>query len=293
MASEKQLMISVAIATYNEAENIGRCLRSVVRWADEIVLVDGGSTDATLEIAKAFGVRLILTDNPQIFHINKQKALAACRGSWILQLDADEVVSRELADEIYSVTRMRNTEILSRRIDPGKMKLFMKHQKLLESRDGAYGNNNHAEVAAFFVPRRNFFFGQPMTYAGLYPDGVIRLVRKGRATFPAQSVHEQIRIDGRVSWLENDLLHYSNPTWSRYWLGASRYTDLLASEIGKLGRKGQRLLWLDYCFIRPVRVFWSLFFRHKGFLDGVSGLLFSLLSAVHFPIAFFKYLKGK
>ena len=85
----KKLKLSVALAVYNESSNIASCLTSVRDIADEIVVVDGGSTDDTVKIAKSFGAKVIQTDNPPIFHINKQKALEACDGEWILQLDAD------------------------------------------------------------------------------------------------------------------------------------------------------------------------------------------------------------
>ena len=91
--AKKKITLSVAIAVYNEEKNLGACLSSIASIADEIVLVDGGSTDNTIEIARKFTSKIIRTDNPPIFHLNKQKALDACTGDWILQLDADEVVT--------------------------------------------------------------------------------------------------------------------------------------------------------------------------------------------------------
>ena len=99
------MTISVAIATFNEEKNIARTLYSVYDWVNEIVIVDGGSTDNTIDVVKNIEnergkgpkVKIIRTTNPKIFHINKQKALDACSGNWILQLDADEVVSDPFA----------------------------------------------------------------------------------------------------------------------------------------------------------------------------------------------------
>src|SRR6266567_7513603 len=103
--------LTVALATFNEEGNLGDCLSSVKDIASEIVIVDGSSTDKTVAIAKEFGARVLVTDNPPIFHINKQKAIDMAKGEWILQLDADERVSPELAKEIIKVITMNDDEI--------------------------------------------------------------------------------------------------------------------------------------------------------------------------------------
>jgi glycosyltransferase involved in cell wall biosynthesis len=105
-----KVRLSVAVATFNEEENLGRCLASVEDIADEIVVVDGSSTDRTIEIAEKLGARVEVRENPAIFHINKQRAIDLSKGEWVLQLDADEEVSKELADEIQQVIRIQNTE---------------------------------------------------------------------------------------------------------------------------------------------------------------------------------------
>src|SRR5476651_1626952 len=103
--------ITVALAVFNEEKNLDACLESVKDIADEIVIVDGTSTDKTVEIAKKFNSRVLVTDNPPIFHINKQKAIDMAKNEWILQLDADERVSPELAKEIMNVISMSEDEI--------------------------------------------------------------------------------------------------------------------------------------------------------------------------------------
>ncbi len=95
--------LSVVLAVYNEENNLKNCLESVKNIAWEIVIVDGGSTDKTVEFAKQFGARIIQTSNPQNFHINKNKAIDAAKGDWVLQLDADEIVTKELEKEIKKV----------------------------------------------------------------------------------------------------------------------------------------------------------------------------------------------
>lgn len=283
---EKKLL-SVALATYNEEANLASCLASVKNWVDEIVIVDGGSTDKTLAIASQFEAKIIETDNPLIFHINKQKALDACRNEWILQLDADEEVSDELAKEIQSVIGMTRDELQARNIPKGKLRLFERHHRILKSQN-TFPCEKARGIVAFFVPRRNYFLGHPMTYAGTYPDGVIRLVKKSRVRFPSKSVHEQIIVDGEVAWLMNDLLHYSNPTMQKYLSGANKYTRLLALQISKKSHQAWFLFFL-YCFIKPLSTFFNLFIRHKGFLDGIYGFLFSFFSSLHYPVAYIKY----
>lgn len=276
------MKLSVVLATINEEENLGRCLESVKAIADEIIVFDEHSTDKTREIAQRHGAIVYLEPHHDIFHITKQKALEKAKGEWVLQLDADEVVTGELGKEIVDVVNgKKDAERVS---NP----LFLKHQKLIELRDGKIGKDN-GEVVGYFLPRRNMFLGKPLIHAGVYPDGVIRLVKNGKARFPQKSVHEQIELDGKVGWLNGDLLHYDSPTLKRYLKRLNRYTDLQADELKEKGKKGI-LAFLKYTFIKPVSTFMMLFFRYKGFMDGVNGFLWSFFSATHFPIAYFKYL---
>lgn len=283
----KQKQLSVALAVYNEEKNIFRCLNSIRDIATEIIIVDGGSTDKTIEIAKQFNTKIIQTDNPRVFHINKQKALDQCTCEWVLQLDADEEVSKKLKEEIARIITMTDDQRLQTQIHSTKKKLFMRHERLVSQRDQRYETSG--PIVGYYLARRNFFLGKPMTYAGMYPDGVIRLFKNGKAYFPAKSVHEQIVVEGKTSWLEHDLYHYSNPTLKRYVTGANTYTLLLAKQI-KSEKKPVFILFISYCFIKPTITFFQLFIRHKGFLDGVHGFLFSLFSACHFPVGFWQYI---
>lgn len=288
---DKKSKISVVLAVINEEANLERCLRSVSGLADEIVIVDGGSTDRTVEIARKFTDRIIKADNPLIFHINKQKGLIAARYDWILQLDADEEVTPQLSAEIISVVAMTDRARRELKITGWKNRLFVRHQQVLVERDGQFYKKS-ADIAAYFIPRLNFFLGGPITHAGTYPDGVIRLVRNGRARFPCRSVHEQIQIDGGVSWLYHDLNHYSNPSLQRYISGARRYTDLVSHEL-KNQRESRSLSgFINYLLLKPIETFLRLYFRHKGVLDGWRGLLFCLFSALHHPVSFIKYLRN-
>lgn len=245
--------LSVAIATYNEEENIGRCLASVKDLADEIVVVDGSSTDKTTQIAKKYGAKVTVTDNPPIFHINKQKAIDQCSGSWILQLDADEEIPSQLAKEIQNVVK------------------------------------KGSRYNAFYLKRKNYFLGRWLKKGGQYPDPVIRFFKKGKAHLPCQSVHEQMVVKGRVGTLKNEMLHHTAPTLSRYLTNANRYTSLTADELEKQNLGFNFLNHLQYFCFKPKAKFLSLFFRHKGFRDGFQGFVFALFSAIHFPLAYIKY----
>lgn len=276
--------LSVVLATRNEEANIERCLRSVVGITDEIIIADEHSTDRTREIAEKLGARVILEPHHDNFHITKQKAIDAADGEWILQLDADEVVSPELAEQIANTIKGSPPEVQN--------KLFTRHQQLIERRDGPIGKPT-GEVVGYFLPRRNIFLGKPLIHAGVYPDGVIRLFKNGKARLPQASVHEQIKLDGEVSWLSGDLLHYDSPTLKRYFSRLNRYTDLQSEHFRSENVSKNFLGFVYYTFWKPLTVFINLFLRHRGFLDGVNGFLWSFFSATHFPIAYFKYLTKK
>lgn len=281
--------LSVVLATFNEQANLERCLKSVQDIADEIVIVDGSSTDQTVVIAERFSARVKVTQNHPIFHINKQIALEMAKFEWILQLDADEAVSPALAKEIKRIIDMSEEELTDYQQQVMKRQIFVRHQHLIQQRDGQIGQRD-GEYAGFFVPRLNYFLGGFLRWGGVYPDGVIRLVKKGRAHFPAKDVHEQIVVEGRVGWLKSDLIHYDSPTFKRYLERNNRYINLLVSEL-KSAKVSKGLgQWINYFVLKPVSWFGLTLFRHKGILDGWRGVVFSFFSALRFPRAYFRYL---
>lgn len=248
--AEKRITLSVVLAVYNEAHNLERCLVSVRDIADEIVVVDGGSTDGTAEMAKKLGAEVFVTGNPAMFHINKQKALDRAKGQWVLQLDADEVVHRDVREEIRSI------------IADSK------------ANDG------------YYIPRRNYFLGDWLRKGGQYPDYVIRLFRNGKGRFPKESIHEQIAVSGALGHLKHPLDHYSYTSVAQYWSKSSAYIRLTAAELSSHKASGEVATFFSYIVIRPVMTFFSLYIRHKGFVDGWRGFLFALFSAMHFPKAY-------
>lgn len=250
---KKLATLSVAIATYNEETIIKRCLETVSEWVDEIVIVDGESTDNTVNMAKKFPkVKIISSPNKPNFHLNKQIAIDACKSDWILQLDADEVVTPELNVEI--------TKII----------------------------NNNPEENGFWINRRNYFLGKFLTKGGIYPDATIRLYRRGHGKLPCQNVHEQAEIIGKIGYLKSDLLHYSDPTFSRYLLRNDRYTSLIAAKLLKDHIKINFLNFLRYFIIKPIYWFFLAYIRHRGYIDGFPGFVFAWYSSLRFPIAYTK-----
>lgn len=243
--------ISVVLAVFNEENHLRECLESVKDLSWETVVVDGGSTDKTIQIAKEFGVRIIETENLQNFHINKNKAIDAALGDWVLQLDADEIVTNKLKEEI---------------------------QKVVE--DQKYNG--------YWIPRRNFFLTRFLTKGGQYPDYTLRLYRKGKGRLPGKDVHEQAIVEGRVGYLKNDLLHMRDKNFSIYLSRFNRYTNLLASQLKDKGERVNLMSFVNYLLIKPTFWFLKSYIRHKGFVDGLPGFIFALFSSLRFPVAYYK-----
>lgn len=244
--------ISVVSAVYNEEENLRECLKSVKGLAWETVLVDGGSTDKTLDIAKEFGARVVQTNNPPNFHINKNKAIDAASGNWVLQLDADEAVTQELKNEIK--------EVISKAED----------------------------CNGYWIPRKNFFLGKFLTKGGQYPDYTLRLYRKGMGRLPGKSVHEQAEVFGNTGYLKHDLLHLRDKNFAIYIQRFNRYTKLYALELKEKGLRLEIFSFLEYFFVKPSFWFIKSYIRHRGYVDGFPGFVFAFFSSLRFPIAYIK-----
>lgn len=284
------MKVSIALATFNEESNIVNCLESVKDLASEIVIVDGGSSDKTVELAKQYTDKIVVTTNPPIFHINKQKAIDGCSGKWILLLDADERVTYHLSKEIERITELSDSEMEEYQKNLKGRGLFLRHQKLLEERDGKIGESD-GEISAFFIPRVNYFLGKYLKYGGVYPDGVIRLFKKGKAYLPCKDVHEQMVVKGRVGWLENEIRHLDSPTFGRYLKRNSRYIDLMVKEFSGEKLSKTPITFFTYVFYKPIWWFFLTQVKHKGVLDGFAGVVFSFFSALRFPRAYLRYIQ--
>ncbi len=224
---------SVTVITLNEERNLPECLASV-SWADEIIIIDSGSTDRTLEIAREFPTRIFV--NPWC-GMREQKNFAAekAAGPWILNLDADERVTAEGQREMM--------EILA---DP--------------------------KAEAYSVPRRNFFLGKWMRHGGWYPDEVIRLYRKDHGEYGGINPHAGVVLkSGRSAALKSPLLHYTYNSFAHYVSKQFPYSDAAARDLAAKG-KLPRFPTVQI-FVKTFWKFFEVFVIKRGFLDGTHGLV--------------------
>ena len=232
------LSLSVVIITFNEEANLERTLSSVA-WADEIIIVDSGSTDRTPEIAESFHAQFFV-EPWKGFAAQKNSALDKATGDWILSLDADEEVEPALADEIKSVLRA------------------------------------NPSVAGFWIPRKNFFLGRWIKHGGFYPDPKLRLFRRGRGKFEDRLVHEDIHLEDSSARLHYHLLHHAYPTLENYIDHVNRYSSLGAEMANRKRLRGFSVMDI---VIRPKLTFLNNYVLRGGFLDGREGLLLHLYHA--------------
>ncbi|MCU1285536.1 MAG: glycosyl transferase family 2 [Acidobacteriales bacterium] len=248
------MTVSVAIITKNEEANIRRTLESV-RWADEVIVVDSGSTDATCDIARELGAK-VFTEDWKGFAAQKNSAIDKCTGDWILSLDADEEVSEGLRGMI---TRVMHSDLM----------------------------DVYEHVAGVMLPRKNLFLGRWIKYGGFYPDRKLRLFRKGTGQFKEALVHETIEVNGGTDRLDHDslvgyetpdLIHHAYPTLSSYIEHMNSYSSL-GAEMAVA--KGQGRFSILNIVVRPLATLIYNYFLRLGFLDGREGLLLHLYHSVY------------
>jgi glycosyltransferase involved in cell wall biosynthesis len=250
----RRLGISVAMIACNEAVNLARTLDSV-RWADEIVLVDSGSTDATVEIARRYGAT-VYSEPWKGYGRQVNSALDKCTQPWILNLDADEELSPELTRSI---------------------------QELLAT---------EPEFGGYTVPRLNLIFGRWMRHGGLYPDRKLRVFRKGFARLREDTEpHTTPKPSGPTGALKGDLLHYQYPTLPLYVEHMQRYsTDSVPLLLRRGKTSGNPLSFFANTVLNPGFTFVYNYLVRGGFLDGREGLAFHLHHARYVR---WKYVKAR
>src|SRR5690349_11890649 len=197
------MLLSVVIITYNEEANIARTLASVqplvADGKGEIIVVDSGSTDRTVEIAKSLGAK-VFVEEWKGFAVQKNSAIDKATGEWILSLDADEEVSDELASGLTDAIAVADS--------------------------GLSTNPVPKDLNGFRFRRRNYFLGRWVKWGGFWPDPKLRLFRRGKASFELRSVHEDLRVRGKTWMLNVDLIHHSYPTLSDYIDHMNHYSSL-------------------------------------------------------------------
>ena len=253
--------LSIAIVAFNEEENLPRTLDSV-RFADEIVLIDSGSTDCTGEIARARGVK-VFSEPWKGFAGQKNSALEKCSGTWVLSLDADEELTDALQAELLG---MLNTD-----------------------RESAQ------QVDGYRLRVRHVFLKRWIRHGGYYPDLKLRLFRRTAVDgfpqrFVERVVHESVAVNGKVDTLAGDLLHHGYPNLEIYIEHMNRYSTLGAQIIASKGKISRS--WLAFCWnttlVPGLTFVWNYLLR-GGFLDGREGLLLHLY---HSAYVSWKYAKA-
>lgn len=247
-------MLSVAIITFNEEANIGRTLRAAMGVADEIIVVDSGSTDRTLEIAREFGhIVNVYTEPWKGFARQKNSAIEKCTGEWVLSLDADEELTPDLAGEI---------------------------------RVAVTGDS----VDGYWIKRLNYFLGRAMRHGGQYPDPKLRLFRRGKGRCRERAVHETFEVDGVTATLKNSMLHHAYPTLTSYIEHMNSYSSLGAEiAVAKGQTSGNIVAFWFNVVVRPRLQFVYNYIFRGGFLDGREGFL---LHWYHQTYASWKYAKA-
>lgn len=244
--------LSVVVITFNEADQIDACLQSIKDLADEIVVFDSGSTDDTVAKVRQYTDRVFETDWPG-FGPQKQRALQAARGRWVLSLDADERVSPELVQEIRAVMQQ--------------------------------------DIAGAYIPRLTSVCGQPVRHGGWYPDYLLRLVQREYAFFSEDVVHEQLCLQPNAPGLANGLprlktpiLHPSYTSLDQLVQKMNLYSSMGAEKLAQKGIKGG----VTKALIKGFAAFCRSYIFKRGFLDGSLGVVIAISSA---ESAYYKYLK--
>lgn len=233
------MKLSVIIITKNEAANIAACLKSVA-FADEFIVVDSGSTDGTVELARALGARVEVTSDWPGFGPQKNRALDLATGDWVLSIDADERVTPELAAEIQDVLR--------------------------QPRGDAY------EIA-----RLSNFCGRDIRHSGWWPDYVLRLFKRGTARFTDAAVHERVvPAAGQALRLHSHFHHYPYDNLDALVTKINRYSSDAAAMMYAKGRRTSVFGALGHGFWTFVRIY----LIRRGFLDGRHGLVLAVTAAM-------------
>lgn len=238
--------ISVVIIAKNEEHDIRDCLESVA-WADEVIVLDSGSTDSTLKIAKEYTNKVYSSVDWQGFGIQKNRVLTYASSDWILSLDADERVSDALRQEIQNAIQSKN-------------------------------------IFIFKMPRLSSYCGRFINHSGWWPDYVIRLFKRGKATFSNDLVHERLLFEGNANKLTEPLIHITYKDLNEVIVKINHYSDLGAKNSYQKGKRGS----LTSAITHGVWAFIRTYIFRAGFLDGAEGFMLAVSNA---ETTYYRYLK--
>ncbi len=226
----------------DEEQNIARCIESQLSCIDEIiVLVDNKTLDKTFEVARSYQKVKCEISEWMGYAKTKQKAISLTTNDWILWIDADEVITQELSNELIEF------------------------------------KNSDLNFAAYSIPRMANFLGRWIKHSGWYPGRVTRLFNKNFAFFSDNHVHEELIINGNVGMLNHDLLHFTDPNIEHYFRKFNSYTTLAAKELKIKGKKFK----VTDILLRPFFIFIKMYVIKFGFLDGVQGFMLAVFSSAY------------
>ncbi len=245
MKSPPSPHLSVTIITLNEEHNIAQAIQSV-QWADEVIVVDSGSSDRTAEIAQKMGARVF--HQPWLgYGQQKNFAHKQAMHDWVLNIDADERVTPELEREIRHSVRQVDSEKL--------------------------------DICGFDVPRKTFYMGKWIRHGGWYPNRLVRLVKRGAAAWSEPQVHEQLLVKGRTDSLKEPLYHEAFHSIEDQVLTNLKFAKLGSAELrANLEAKG-RTASIFLMIFKPLGKFAETYFLKRGFLDGLAGFIISVNAA--------------
>lgn len=240
--------LSVFLITKQEGRNLRACLESVRGLADEIVLLDSGSTDDTLAIAEEFGAKTAYKEFSS-FTEQKNAALKMCSKPWALSLDADEYLSPSLREEIKELLRSDDMD----------------------------------KYCGYYLKRTNLLWGREMKHGGIRKEKILRLVKTDSAKYIGGRVHETLQAEGRTGELENVFMHNTYTSIEQYFNKFNRYTSLAAQTMAERGKKFRALQML-----RPPFDFFKIYILKLGALDGIQGFLWALFSSMYPAVKYAK-----
>lgn len=242
------MKVSVVVSAFNEEQKLAECLESVKKIADEIIVINNSSTDLTEKIAKKYTDKVYTRENLAMLNTNKNFGFLKASGQWILNLDADERITKELEEEISKI-------------------------------------EDSTPENGFLIPRKNILFGKWIKHSIWWPDYQLRLFRRNKGKFAEKHVHEYIEVDGEVGKLQSPIKHLNYESISQYIYKLEKiYT---VNEVDNIIQSGKKLYWYD-ALRMPVSDFLKTFFMQKGYKDGLHGLILSLLQSFYMVIVFAK-----
>jgi len=240
--------LSIVISAFNEEGRIEKCLQAA-SFADEIIFIDNSSTDDTPKIARKYTSKVYKRPNNMMLNINKNYGFSKATGEWILSLDADEILTPELIQEIHQVI----------------------------SRDSG--------ISGYWIPRKNIIFGKWIQNSIWWPDYQLRLFKREKGKFAEKHVHEMLAVSGETEKLLHPFIHDNYSSVSQFIQKLDKiYTE---SEVNNFLTTGKQISWVD-AITFPLQDFLKTFFAQKGYKDGLHGLVLSLLQAFYAEVVFAK-----